>query len=207
MTPSALLVPGAEDTPLADLAARLESRPSPPSLAPKAPWNESLQMILQDMEPPELLGRASLADEALGVAVKSGLFLWNDSLAESHTLSQNIHNATGSYWHGIMHRREPDYNNSKYWFRQVGDHAIFPDLRRHALAIFGDPMHASEYGRRRHDQVEGSAAWDPFAFVDWCAEAASNSGIQSDAARLLEAVQLIEIELLLAYSYRGAVGE
>jgi hypothetical protein len=207
MTPPALQLTGAEDTPLADLAARLQSRPSPPPLAPKAPWNETVQMILHDMEPRELLGRESLADEALGAAVKSGLLLWNDNLAESHALSQNIHNSTGSYWHGIMHRREPDYSNSKHWFRQVGDHAIFPDLRRHALAIFGDPMHPSDYGRLRHDRVEASAKWDQFAFVDWCAEAASNGDRHPDATRLLEAVQAVEIELLMAYSYRGAVGK
>ena len=38
-----------------------------------------------------------------------GLWLLHDFLDESHSLSQEITTDTGSYWHGIMHRREPDY--------------------------------------------------------------------------------------------------
>ena len=46
-------------------------------------------------------------------------------LEPSHTISQGISSPSGSYWHGIMHRREPDYANAKYWFRRVGP---APDL-------------------------------------------------------------------------------
>ena len=39
----------------------------------------------------------------------AGLWLLHDFLDESHSLSQEVDTTTGSYWHGIMHRREPDY--------------------------------------------------------------------------------------------------
>jgi len=52
----------------------------------------------------------------------SGLWLYVDELDRSHRISQSIDNETGSFWHGIMHRREGDFSNSHYWFRRVGTH-------------------------------------------------------------------------------------
>jgi hypothetical protein len=65
----------------------------------------------------------------------AGLWLYVDELDRSHRISQSIDDATGSYWHGIMHRREGDFSNSHYWFRQVGRHPalahIAPDHDPH----------------------------------------------------------------------------
>ncbi len=55
-------------------------------------------------------------------ALLAGLWLYVDDLPRSHAISQGIDNATGSFWHGIMHRREGDFSNSHYWFRKVGKH-------------------------------------------------------------------------------------
>ncbi len=55
-------------------------------------------------------------------ALQSAIWLYVDELDRSHTISQGILDATGSYWHGIMHRREGDFSNAHYWFRKVGDH-------------------------------------------------------------------------------------
>ena len=52
--------------------------------------------------------------------IQSAALLWHDHLDESHTLSQDIFSADGSFLHGIMHRREPDYSNAKYWFNRAG---------------------------------------------------------------------------------------
>src|SRR5690606_38969416 len=48
-------------------------------------------------------------------ALQAGLWLYIDELDRSHVVSQTIDDATGSYWHGIMHRREGDFGNSHYW--------------------------------------------------------------------------------------------
>ena len=55
-------------------------------------------------------------------ALMAGLWLYVDELDKSHAVSQGLHDATGSYWHGVMHRREGDFSNSHYWFRQAGHH-------------------------------------------------------------------------------------
>ena len=52
--------------------------------------------------------------------IQAGLLLYIDDLDGSHERSQSIESDEGSYWHGIMHRREGDFWNSKYWFRRAG---------------------------------------------------------------------------------------
>ncbi len=54
----------------------------------------------------------------------SALWLYVDDLERSHTISQSIDGATGSYWHGIMHRREGDFGNSRYWHRRATGHPL-----------------------------------------------------------------------------------
>jgi len=58
----------------------------------------------------------------------SGLWLLAGDLDRSHAISQDESSGTGSYWHGIMHRREGDYSNAGYWFRRVGSHPVLDQL-------------------------------------------------------------------------------
>ena len=111
--------------------------------------------------------------------VRSGLFLYFSALDESHRISQGIPTATGSFWHGIMHRQEGDWSNAKYWFRRTGRHTVFEDLER-----------------------ETGGRWDPFGFVDRC-EAASSGRPGTD--RLAD-LQLLEWRLLMRHCYRTALG-
>lgn len=73
---------------------------------------------------PKSVGNPSINEQMISTndnsIVSAGLLLWNGDLDASHTISQHIEDITGSYWHGIMHRMEPDYSNAKYWFRKVG---------------------------------------------------------------------------------------
>ena len=57
-----------------------------------------------------------IVDSSMAAACHSGLWLLHNYLDESHQISQEISSATGSFWHGIMHRREADFSNAKYWF-------------------------------------------------------------------------------------------
>ncbi len=61
----------------------------------------------------------------------AGLWLLAGHLDESHQISQSIETPEGSFWHGIMHRREGDYWNAKYWFRRVGRHPVLTELAKH----------------------------------------------------------------------------
>lgn len=77
-------------------------------------------------------------------ALQAGLWLYVDQLERSHRISQNLDDATGAFWHGIMHRREGDFGNSHYWFRQAESHPVvrqIPDYEPHA---FIDAVAAAE---------------------------------------------------------------
>ena len=53
-----------------------------------------------------------------------GLWLYVDNLYRAHDLCQDIHTLDVSYWHAIMHRREGDYPNSRYWHAKATGHAL-----------------------------------------------------------------------------------
>lgn len=191
--------------PVAGLVARLRTANPCPALAPRQPVDPGIKNELDGKDVPELFSGRHVVDADYARAVRSGLYLWNDCLAEAHTLAQSIENQTGSYWHGIMHRREPDYNNSRYWFRRVGEHPIFPALREAALELLGSESGAA--ARKAGLHLESAGQWDPFAFIGWCESA--ERGTETDPAwrEALEALQGLEMELLLGWSYRKALGE
>jgi len=60
------------------------------------------------------------AVQGLSPVLQAAIWLYVDDLDRSHTISQGIETEEGSFWHGIMHRREGDFSNAKYWFRRAG---------------------------------------------------------------------------------------
>lgn len=188
---------------ITEVIEKLEAGNPLPTLVPQKAWSSELTDALEAASLDRLFEGESLKNKMFGEAIKSGLLLWNDALDESHTISQELTNQTGSYWHGIMHRREPDYSNSKYWFGRVGTHPIFPALRECALKLFKETENPSDALAEIGRAIEAQEAWDSYQYIDWCQAAEGDS--DSDATRFLQQVQAEEIKLLLAYSYQNAV--
>ena len=171
-------------------------------LAPRTPERGEALGQLGSTDAAQLVSPQSLTSREFGDCVRSALFLYLSALDDSHKISQNIPSQTGSFLHGIMHRQEPDYSNSKYWFRRAGDHELFPPLRESTLELL---CHGGEAvsERLRHD-VERRPAWDPYWLVDQCELA--NRGGDAGLVTLLQQIQLLEWQLLFDYCYRKAVG-
>ncbi len=136
-------------------------------------------------------------DEPMAKACLSGLWLLFDFLDESHNISQGIHSSTGSFWHGIMHRREPDASNAAYWFERTGHHPVFPEISQALSKLPGWQKNASR-------ELESLAQeWNPFVFIDLC-EKYSGSG--DDAEILCRQIQKTEWQILFDYCYQKASG-
>ena len=125
-------------------------------------------------------------------SVRSGLLLVAEADDVSHAVSQSREgDADCDYWHGIMHRREPDYGNAGYWFRRVGRHPAMDDLPAAAKDA------ADAFGVQSEASTLLTDAWDPSAMIDLCRLAEASP--ESDLHTFCRAVQWLEMRSLLRH--------
>lgn len=178
--------------------AALLARERLPALDAGTP-DEEVRPALASLTAAEAFAPHAVRDADMAAACLAGLWLRFDFLDASHRISQEIETPAGSFWHAIMHRREGDYGNSKYWFRRVGAHAVYEPLRMAAAELA-----AAEPGLdRAAGFLAAQSRWDPFAFIDLV-----ERSVSPDAAchGLCRRVQRAEWELLFHDCYRNAVG-
>jgi hypothetical protein len=170
-----------------------------PDLMPLGPGspNPSARPRLQALTPEQVCAPKPVRDRDMAACCLAGLWLYHNYLDESHTISQSIDTPSGSYWHGLLHRREPDFSNAKYWFRGVGRHPVFEPLAGAAAELAAEsklaPLPAFLTQR---------LSWDPSAFIDLCETATA----QGPAWEMLcRRVQQHEWQLLFDHCYRHAL--
>lgn len=152
----------------------------------------------------DLLGGRVVAPLS-AACVRAGLLLRAEQWERAHAICQEIETPDGSFWHGILHRREPDAGNAHYWFHRTGRHP--------ALELLGSPPGDDPAARTQVlTEVVRGGRWDPGRLTDLSAEIlrreASGTGLAADRARRveLEALQAWEVCCLLEWSANQALG-
>ena len=171
----------------------LISTPETPSLGPGPRLTVQLQAALSNQIDVAL--NAITLTGTRAELVRATVLLWHDHFDEAHAIAQEIESRDGSYVHAIIHRREPDYENAKYWFRRVGQHPCFGKLAARAKVLLGssgDSIFESKLIR--------NGEWDSFAFVDAC-EAVAGRANEDPQVGLLRDIQRAEFEVLLEYLF------
>jgi hypothetical protein len=135
---------------------------------------------------------ASVAGGSIGVpqafaVVRGGLLYALDDLAGCHEFFQNTASDLVSYWHGMMHRREADFDNARYWFRRSGALPFFDTLHRRTAEI--------------STEMAKQMSWDPYLFTGQCEQ--HRFGADSDEGNLAR-LQKAEFDVVFDYSWRQA---
>jgi hypothetical protein len=148
---------------------------------------QQARTLLSEQSAAVLFPKARSAEAAL-----AGLWLYFSGFDKCHRIVQDLTTPEGSFWHAIVHRREPDATNSAYWFRALGWHPLFPELNRQAAEIV-----------ERHPgaHFKPGVDWDPFQFVEFCELARRQPG--SEAERVALEIQRAEWQLLFDYCARA----
>ena len=134
--------------------------------------------------------------------ITAGILLLWDFLDESHEISQTMEGRgnprTADYWHGIMHRREPDAGNAAYWFRRVGSHPAFDLLASNLVRWMLETGASEEECLFVTQKLIANGSFDPFALVELSTQALRKPGHVEDTT--LRRIQYLEILNLLAWS-------
>lgn len=167
------------------------------SLVPRQTGDAKAKEMLDATPPAGMLAvrPASLEDATL---LRSALYLWHDYLEESHKLSQGISSSTASFWHAIMHRRQGDFSNSKYWYARCGEHPMFPVLAAQANPVLNPlPLDKSILKLTLN-------GWNADAFVDLVESVWQNP--RDSRYPVAVSLQQLEWRMLFDHTMRAAGG-
>lgn len=159
--------------------------------------NPIAQDLLESARPADLIsGPIKSTDDA--DAMLAGLWLYFDWLDPSHRISQRLENPTGSFWHAIMHRREGDFSNSKYWYARCASHPTMQTLAANAPRLINE-MPADKSLLRLI-----ATGWNPNALVDLVEQVHDKHADPRHRAAV--ALQRLEWQLLFDHCTRQAAG-
>jgi hypothetical protein len=177
---------------------RIDAQSAYTELVPRKSGSAEAGELLHTLSPADLV-EGKLADAQDAACLLSGLWLWHDYLDESHTISQQVENETGSFWHAIMHRREGDFGNAKYWYAKCRSHPVLTSMGNQAQEIVARaPLDKTLLKLTMN-------GWNGAAFVDYVQSVHESPSDPRHAAAI--ALQQLEWRVLFDHCTRGAAGK
>jgi hypothetical protein len=158
------------------------------TLVPTETFDYEVVRRVREADLTALAGNHRIADQKSFLLIRGALFYLFDALSEAHTIFQEAKGDLGSYWHGMMHRREADFDNARYWFRRAGALPVFAEIHRAAA------NHSELMARQ--------TSWDPYVFTGECEQARFG---EYGSLEELVALQRVEFDALFDYSWRQSV--
>ena len=156
-------------------------------LRPTEPGSPDALRRIREAEESELTGGAVLADATYPRLIRAALLYAYDGIDESHRIVQELVSGYASYWHGMLHRREGDFENSRYWYRRTGRLGVFSEMHARASAV--SPL----MGRQDN--------WDPYLLVGQCEQARFGGDVDQ---KELVGLQKVEFDVMFEHLWRGA---
>jgi len=177
-------------------------------------WDAELDARLKEASAQELFEGFTIRSPQMAACAIAGLHLWNDNFHASHNLCQGVSTDTGSYWHGICHRREghqgeglaSNLSNARYWFRRVGEHPVFDAVYRSALSTLDGAGTGFHWAAEAATQLRSRHHWNASLLIDWVAQADAHT-LPAQAEELLSEIQWREIDLLVDWCFQQAIGQ
>lgn len=154
-------------------------------LTPAEPLSYDLLIRVREADDAALSGGRAIGRAENFALVRGGVLYAIDAIHEAHTIFQDAPGDLGAYWHGMMHRREGDFENARYWFRRAGALPCFAALHR-AAGEFSSVM-------------ARQPSWDPYLLTGECERARFGA---AENATALARLQRTEFEGVFDYTWR-----
>ena len=175
---------------------------------PPVLWSEGANSIakktLDTMDDPQLFAPGKLANDLMGGAIRSLLYLWNGWPNEGSMYAQAAPPKESLYLMAMAERQRGNAGQAKSFFQQLEDHEIYARLFVDTTEIVGSNADASL--GRFGEILKFNGVWEPFAFTDLF-EQARTDDTKIVAGEFVRIIQQSEFNLLFAHCYKAATGE
>ena len=155
---------------------------------PTEPTDYALVIRIRETDDATILGGADPLPGAPLPLLRAGLFYYHNAIEDSHREAAKGEGDLAAYWHGMVHRREGDFDNARYWMRRAGEQPVFQEM--HGRSADGAP------------NMNRQSNWDPSLFINLCEQYKYGA---HEYKKEIGTLQRVEFAVMFDYVWRRCV--